>query len=104
MSCSAGVKKSRVNLRGLFEVEAGDVIRVHFIATSTRGALSLADMIKSGMVTYDNAARLTIIAALGIWGIPSNQWVEVVATETFDPTWFESQLAEHINRFQVKRR
>ncbi len=96
--------KLRVNFNDLINVEAGAVLRIHFKGSSTDGALSLIGMIRSGMLTSDNEARLSIIAVLRNWGDRSNQIVEAVTTETFDRTWFESQLADEITRLDVKPR
>ena len=91
-------KKSKVIFDALNDIAAGDTLRIHFNSSSTNGALSLVGMIRSGMITSVNEARLTIIAALGTWGDRSNRDVEIVATDTFDRVWFEKELAYEINK------
>lgn len=98
------VKKSRVIFNDLKDIEAGDVFLLHFIASSTSGAPSLMGMIRSGAVTSPNVAKLSIVAALGIWGDRSNQDVEVEATKSFDPEWFEASLTGEIDTLTVKSR
>lgn len=104
MTRVAKVKKPKVIFDDLKDIEDGDVLQIHFIASSTDGATSLMGMIRSGAVTSPNVAKLSIVAALGIWGDRSNQYIEVEATRAFDWEWFEASLTGEIDKLLVKSR
>ena len=90
----------------LGDIEADDVLQLHFLPDSIGDVAYLLSMINAGIITVPrpDMNNLEMIQMLGEWGDGRSRYVTFSPTKTFDRNWFEGRMDRRIDKLEVKLR